>query len=166
MPVRLDPTLDQADIRRQRNEEAEEVQWLDVIPMTKINVDPFDKRKTFLRCPSCHSLYFQREEALSHAKFEHLDPSPKINRFNIYSNYKCEICQTNPSCNLIKFPCLGNFCLKCLPNSAEAYEIERPDHILQHILQLSCPLCHQSHELDPEIGWLMYAASVPPRLLP
>jgi len=32
MPVRLDPTLDQADIRRARKEEAEEVQSLDVIP--------------------------------------------------------------------------------------------------------------------------------------
>jgi len=165
MPIPRDPTLDQADIRRERKEETEEMRWLDVIPMTKIDVDPFDKRKTFLRCPSCHSLYFQRKAALTHAQCEHLDYSPKFNRFNIYSNYKCDICKTNLSCNLIKFSCLGNFCLKCLPNSVEAYEIERSDHIFEYILQLSCPLCHQSHELDPQVGMLMYVASGLPHVL-
>jgi len=129
--------------------------------MTKINVDPFENRKTFFRCPSCYCLLFERKQALSHAEFEHFNLSLKFNRFNIYSTYKCHMCKSNPSCTLIQFPCSGNICLKCLPNSATACEVELPDEIYRYALQLSCPLCQQMHELDPEIGMMIYIANKP-----
>jgi len=76
------------------------------------------------------------------------------------TNARC-VLKSNPSCTLIQFPCSGNICLKCLPNSATACEAELPDQIYRYALQLSCPLCQQMHELDPEIGMMIYIANKP-----
>jgi len=62
--------------------------------MIEINIDPFDNHKTFIRCPSCHCIFFQRKEALSHSKFEHLDPSS--NSIDLISTPTTSATDVNP----------------------------------------------------------------------
>jgi len=44
----------------------------------------------------------------------------------------------------------------CISTTLEEGEIELEDHTSEIVFQLHCPLCDKTHQIDPDIGMLVY----------
>jgi len=117
------------------------------------------RRQTCQKCPLCNTLFLTRKEALDHVQLQHPQPKDtqlKLNRIKLYSDDGCEKCGLTQNFNLLKLPCNKKLCEECISSTLEGSEVELENHIFDVNFKLFCSFCNKLHQIEPNIGVLIY----------
>jgi len=160
IPRLLEPIFDQADIRRKREEEAEEAQWR--LQLAKDNlIRATNSRKTCSQCPFCNLLFLTRKEAMLHFQTSHTQDNTshiQYPRIHLHRDGLCALCNFNKPFNL-NLSCSLQLCESCLLDLMHCNEHEGSDHVTHFHFRIHCPLCRQPHFIDPHVATFLYDLS-------